>query len=153
MTIIDDKFEFSDAQNLVASGNVSSGNSVVSEDVVDLGSGDTDGFFASVTTNRIGEQAKAPVLVVKVSTTFTGAGAAVDVNIVSKASSASISSGGTTHGTIQIPAVSAAGTQVVLPLPWAAYNRYLGVLYTANGGNLTAGAVNAHIVEAGELID
>ena len=151
--IIDNIWEFSDDQDIAAS-TLSSGSTVISEDVVDLNATQQDGFFATVTTTRIGEQAKPPVLVVTVGAeAFTGAAAAVDVKLTSKASSATISSGGTVHATIQIPALSAIGYQAVLPLPWAAYNRYLGIQYTANGGNLTAGYINAHIVEAGELHD
>lgn len=153
MAIIDYLIEFSDNQDLDASGDISSGSSVVSENVVDLGSDRKDVFGTSVTTARLGETAKPLVLVCKVSAALVGSGAALNVNLVSKASSASISSGGTTHGTIQIPAESVAGTQVVLPIPWAAYNRYLGVLYTASGAQLTAGNVDCHLIEAGELTD
>jgi len=153
MTIIDELFELSDAQNLVASGALSSGSTVISEDVVDLGADQQDGFFASVLTSRLGEQAKAPVVLVTVSTALVGASATLDVKLTSKAADATISSGGTVHGTINIPAASAIGYQAVLPVPWAAYNRYIGIQYTANGAQLTAGAVNAHIVEGGQLHD
>lgn len=152
MTILDAVFEFSDAQNLCASGNVASGNSVVSTDVIDLSADEKDAFGTTIKA-FLGNTAKKLSLVVTVSTLFAGAGAAVNVNIVSKQASASISSGGTTHGTVQIPAVSAAKTQVSMPLPAASYNRYVGLLYTVAGGTLTAGAVNAYLADNAEKHD
>jgi hypothetical protein len=146
--IIDDKWEVSDAQSMIASPGA-----ICSEDVIDLAATQQDGFFATVTTTRIGEQAKPPVLVCTVATALVGSGATIVATIASKASSASISSGGTTHATFTIAEAAAAGTQYVVPLPWDAYNRYLGVVYTVTGAALTAGAVDAHFVEAGELTD
>lgn len=153
MTIIDHVFEFCDAQD-IASGTLSATSSVISEDVVDLAADQQDGFFASVLTSRIGEQAKAPVLLVTVGTAFVQASSGtVLVELISRAASATITDADTIHATGTIAQAAAAGTQLVIPLPWDAYNRYLGVYFTAVTGNLTVGTVNAHIVEAGQLID
>ncbi len=153
MTIIDELFEFSDAQN-IASGTLSATSSVLSQDVVDLGADQQDGFFASVLTTRLGEQAKPLVLLLTISTTFVStASGTVLVELISRAANASITDADEIHAEFTIPTGSVAGTQFVIPLPWEAYNRFLGVYYTAVTGNLTAGAINAHLVEAGQLTD
>lgn len=153
MTIIDDVFEFSDAQE-ISSGTLSATSSVLSEDVVDLGADQTDGFFTSVLTSRLGEQAKPLVLLLTVDTTFVNASSGtVLVELISRASSATITDADTIHATLTIPTGSLAGAQFVLPIPWDAYGRYVGVYYTAVTGNMTAGKINAHMVEAGQLTD
>lgn len=153
MTIIDHVFEFCDAQD-IASGTLSATSSVLSEDVVDLGADQQDGFFASVLTTRLAEQAKPLVLLMTIDTTFVNtASGTVLVELISRAADATITDSDTIHATLTIPTGSVAGTQFVLPIPWDAYGRFLGVYFTAVTGNLTTGKINAHMVEAGQLID
>lgn len=151
MTIIDHVFEFCDGQAL---GTVTAASSVLSEDVVDLGADQQDGFFQSVLTTRLAEQAKPLVLLVTIDTTFVNvATGTVLVELISRAADATITDSDTIHGSFVITENEVAGTQHVLPLPWDAYNRFLGVYFTAVTADLTSGAVNAHLVEAGQLID
>lgn len=153
MTLLDKVWEFSDDQDIAAS-TLSSGATVVSTNVVDLGNDMKDTFGTAVATQNIGAQFKRPVLVLQVGAeAFTGAGATVQCKLVSKASSASISSGGTEHARVTFSALSAIGTKKEIPIPDEALNRYVGVLYTASGGNLTAGYMNAFLAEAAQRID
>ena len=144
--LYDSLLEFSDAQD-IASGTLSSGSTVVSELVRDLGSGEKDAFGGALTPD-IGNGGELHWHVIVTNEAFVGASAQVVCTLVSKASSASISSGGTTHATITIPAASAIGTWYSVPVPPGTLYRYLGVLYTASGGNLTAGNVDSFLATA-----
>ena len=151
MTVLDVHYTFSDEQD-VASGSLSSGTTISATNVVDQGSDMTDAFGSSIYDARIGSQAKAPVVVVTVGTeAFVGG--TTTVKIQSKASSASISSGGTEHARATIATGSAQGYQVTLPVPVSGMNRYWGVTYTAGGGAVTAGYANAYLCDAAELHD
>ena len=82
----------------------------------------------------------------------TLAGGAVTATLVSKAADASISSSGTTHATISIPATTAAGTWYATGVPSGTMYRYLGCLYTVSGGAVTAGAVDSFLATAPKQI-
>ncbi len=152
--IIDHVFEFCDAQD-IATGTLSAASSVLSDDVVDLAATQQDGFFTTVTTTRLGEQAKPMVLVLTVTNEafVNTASGTVLVELISRVSDASITDSDTIHASKSFATAAAIGTQMVIPLPWDAYNRYLGLYFTAVTGNLTAGNVDAHLVEAGRLTD
>lgn len=153
MTILDEVYNFSDEQDIAAS-TLSSGTTIASTDVIDQGSDMTDAFGTAIYDAAIGSQAKAPVVVLTVGNeTFAGASAAVIAKIQSKASSASISSGGTEHARVTFSALSAQDTQKTLPVPVSGMNRYWGITYTASGGNLTAGYMNAYLADAAEKHD
>lgn len=153
MTVLDNKYVFSDEQD-IASGNLSSGTTIASTNVVDQGSDMKDAFGTAIYDAAIGSQAKVPVVVLTVGNeTFTGASATVIAKIQSKAASASISSGGTEHARVTFSALSAQDTQKVLPVPTSGMNRYWGVTYTASGGALTAGYMNAYLADAAEKHD
>ena len=153
MTLFDDKFEFSDDQDIAAS-TLSASAIVVSTNTMDLGSDGKNAFGTSVLTQNIGAQAKSLECVISVGAeAFTGASATVVASLVSKAADASLSSGATVHGTYTFSALSAIGTKTVIKVPNANLNRYLGVIYKAVGGNLTAGYMNAYLTEASEVHD
>lgn len=153
MTVLDALYDFSDEQN-IASGTLSSGTTIASEDTMDEGADRKDAFGTTEYDARIGSQAKAPVVVVSVgATAFTGAGAKVIVKIQSKAADRNIHSGGTEHARVEFPALSAVKTTKHLPVPVTGMNRYWGVTYTASGGNLATGTMNAYLAEAPEVID
>jgi hypothetical protein len=137
--ILDADLEFSDAQSVVKN----SGLSQVSTDVYDHGSDGLDGWGSSQTPD-IGEGGTLEFNV-QVATLMAGASAAIDAKLVTKASSAAISSGGTTLATLNFPAASAAGTKKSIKVPSGTIQRFLGVVYTASGGNVTASAFDAWI--------
>ncbi len=154
MTVLDEVYNFSDEQNLVASGNITSGNSVKATDTVDQGSDMTDAFGTAIYDAAPGSQAKAPVVVVTIgATALVGASANLLVRIASKAADANIHSGGTEHARATFSAAAAANTKKVLPVPVGDMNRYWGVYYTASGGTISAGTINAYLADAGERID
>jgi len=134
--------EFSDAQNIAAS-TLSSGASVISSYVRDLGASEKDCFGVALTPD-IGESGELEFNV-QVAAVFTGAGAIVNAKLTTKASSATLSSGGTTLATLAIPALSAAGYRKSVKVPSGSVLQYIGVVYTASGGGLTAGTVDAWI--------
>jgi len=132
---VDAELEFSSAQDVSANDTVS----VYSTNWYDLGLAGRD-FGNGVPL----------YLVVTVTTAFVGAGANCDVALLSDATDAAMDSGSTVHSTLcKIPAVSAAGTTIIVPIP--AYQgasdllRYIGFRFTAEGANLTTGNVDAII--------
>lgn len=148
MAVLDAKLEFSDAQALAS---VSSGASVVSTNVTNLGASETDCWGNSITPD-IGEGGELEFNVA-VDTALVGSSAALDCKLVTKASSASISSGGTTLATLTIPATSAAGTRKSVKVPSGTIYQYTGVLYAASGGALTSAKINSWINLDHEKID
>jgi hypothetical protein len=134
---VDGELEFSSAQDITANDTVS----VYSTNHYDLGLASRD-FGNGVPL----------YLVVTVTTALVGASAACDVALLSDATDAAMDSGSTVHSTLgQIGATAAAGTTLIFPIP--PYNgtgpgellRYIGVRFTANGGNITTGNVDAFI--------
>jgi len=148
MTILDEVFNFSDLQSMVASNAAET----VSTDVIDSGSDMKDAFGTAIYDARLGSQAKAPVVVCTIGTGIT-ASAIITVAIKSKAASATITSSGTTHVSSAFAAGAAANTQLILPVPVSGMNRYWGLTYTVSGTAVLAGTMNAYLADAGELHD
>lgn len=126
--ILDAQTRFSNAQAVTAAA--------ASTDIIDLGAARDIG---------VGEDI---YLVVQVTTTFadTGSDSTLAV-IIQNDDNASFSSPltGQTIGTFA--ALSAAGTRLVAKLqPLALNERYIRVYYTPGGGDLSAGAVSAFLV-------
>jgi len=139
MAILDATLEFSDAQALTS---ISSGSSSVSTNVADLGADGKDGWGSAQKTNP-GAGGNV-YLNVEVQVAMSGASAALDVQLVTKAANASISAAGTLLASVRLPAVSAAGTSRSIAVPAGCdIERYLGVLYTASGAQLTSATINA----------
>jgi len=148
MALFDAIYEFSDAQSIV----INSGSSSVSTDVVDLGSDMKDAFRSAVTTQKLAGYGGPPLtVVITINTTMVGG--KITAALKSKASSASISSGATSHGTVVLTASSTAGTKFTIPVPTEDFARYVGLLYTAASGNVTAGAVDAYLAMGDQIID
>jgi len=144
MAVIDKVLEFSDNQDI---GSVSSGSSVVSSVVPELFNATApyespyDTWGTDITPD-IGNGGRL-IFNIHVSATLAGSSAAVVATLVSKAADNSISSTGTTHATITIPTLTAAGTMYSVHVPAGTINRFVGVLYTASGGSLTSGNFDA----------
>jgi len=151
MTVLDALYDFSDEQD-IASGSLSSGTTISSEDTMDEGSDRVNAFGTTEYDARIGAQAKAPVVVVTVGAE-TIAGGKVIAKIQSKAADRSIHSGGTEHARVTFSSGDTQGTQKVLPVPVTGMNRYWGVTYTSASGTVTAGYMNAYLAEAPEVHD
>lgn len=133
---VDGEIEFSSAQDITANDTVS----VYSTNWYDLGVAGRD-FGNGIPL----------YLVVNVTTALVGASGNLDVALLSDATDAVSDSGSTVHATLgTVPAVSAAGTTIVMPIPPflgtpSELLRYISVRYTANGANITAGNVDAFI--------
>jgi hypothetical protein len=128
-----------DAQNkLSAEQTVTTGseNGVKSENVIDLG-----------VARRIGD-GEDIYLVVQVTTLMAGAGDTMTVDLTTD-DNAGLNSATAIQRIGTFPANSAVGTRLVQKLqPGAAYERYLGLLYTAAGsGALEAGAFSAFLTK------
>jgi hypothetical protein len=148
MAIMDYFMEISDAQALGAFSNAAA---VKGTNQMDLQTGDTDAWGTAVTTNRWTQDLKVNVTV---HTALVGASASIDVELTSKAADVSISSGGTVHGIVKIPALSAAGYKTSISVPAQNLNRYVGLMYRARGGNVTSATLNAWFgPDSGEIHD
>lgn len=140
MAVIDGLLEVSDAQTL----SIASAGSVVSEDVIDLTGGTSlKDTWGNDITPDIGENSNLEWNI-SVSTTVVGAGS-LTVALVTKAADASLSSGGTTLASFALGATPAAGTQRSVKVPGGAVQRYIGCVYSASGGTITAGALNSYL--------
>lgn len=132
--MLDKQLEFSDAQAVTATA--------ISTNVVDT----LPGIRAGLTANLGGPEAA--YLVIEVDTTFTAAGAATLVASVESDSTANLATSPTVHFTtaaIPVANLTAKSKVVVVPLPFGAYERYLGIRYTVATGPMTAGNVSAYI--------
>jgi len=148
MALFDVIFEFSDAQSVA----ISSASTANSDFYVDNATGMKDAFGTAVTTVKWGGYSKPLVVVITVCTAFTVTGI-ITCALKSKAASASISSGATSHGSVAFGAADAIGTMLTIPIPSDNIERYCGILYTASGGNVSTGAVNAYVAEAEQIVD
>lgn len=131
--ILDKQLEFSDAQAVTSTA--------ISTNVVDLGD--------DVTTRNIGGTEPA-YLVVQTDTTATDTSSDATLTVTLESdSTANLATSATVHwtsATMAFATFATAGTTLaVVPLPFGAYERYLGVRYTVASGPLTAGAFNAFI--------
>jgi hypothetical protein len=148
MAVLDSRLEFSDAQSLAS---LSASSAVVGDYNAELYN-TTDPYAAPVNawgtsiTPDIGEGGVLEFNV-SVDTALVGASADIDCKLVSKASSASISSGATTHATLNIPATSAAGYRKSVKVPAGTLYRYVGVTYivATAGKTITSAKLNAWI--------
>ena len=126
MTVLDAGLEFSDAQSVVIASSSSTLTTVVSTNIIDLGTGQLDGW----------DDAKSPELGdsvwnVNVNVALVGAGGIMTASLVTKAADASISSGGTTKVSIVIPATTVAGTKYAIKLPTGfELLRYTGIIFS-----------------------
>jgi hypothetical protein len=142
MGAFDRHYDFSDDQD-VASGTLSSGSNVVSTNVAYNTATPTDTWLVNI-DHELGGDVEWTVMVSDEA--MTGAGAKLKCDLITKNANASLSSGGTVIATIEMPATSAVQTVKSLKIPaGTAIQAYLGVLYTASGGNLTAGHITSHL--------
>ncbi len=140
MAVLDARLEFSDAQTL----SIGSGASITSTNVSDLtGTAGLEDAWGNSITPDIGESGELEWNIL-VSTTVVGAGS-LTAALVSKAADSSISSGATTHHSIAMGATPAAGTQYSRYVPAGTVNRFVGCLYSAASGTITAGALDSWI--------
>jgi len=125
---LDKMLEFSDAQSLAAT---SASAEVVSDDICDLGTGETNAFGTAI----LPEPGNAGSLIwhTLVSTAHAGGGsAAIIVELITKSAATSMSASGTILDTFTIANATVAGTHYQRPVPMAAMaasDRYMAVLY------------------------
>lgn len=139
MTVLDAGLELSDAQALASQA---SGASVKSTNVIDMGTGQLDGW----------DNSKAPELGgsnwnVTANVALVGANATVVCTLVTNAS-AVITSGSTTIASVTFAAAAVAGTRKKVKLPIGTETlRYVGALYTvaSTGGALTSGTFDNYL--------
>jgi len=132
--LLDNNLLFSDAQAITATA--ASANQI-----------DTAPLFSGNLGRRIGNGKRAFIFVsVDVAFTDTGSDSTIAVTLETDDTSA-MSSAATIATLTTFPALTAAGTILFFPIPMSAlYERYIGLRYTAAGGNLTTGSLTAGIV-------
>jgi hypothetical protein len=129
--MLDKQLLFSEAQAITAAAD--------STNVIDLGVARSIG---------VGEEL---YIFIEVDVAFTDSSSdsTLTVNLVTD-DNASLSSDSTIQTLVTIPALAAAGTQYIVRLPIGTtvpYERYIGLVYTPNNGNLTTGSITAGIVK------
>jgi hypothetical protein len=131
--ILDAENLFSDVQDV----STGSENGILSENTLDLG----------VAGRNIGSGESLWIVVV-VDTTFTSSGSddTLAVDLVTD-DNPGLNSPTVVQRLGVFPAVSAAGTAIKARVPYGTYERYIGLLYTAATGALTAGVVTAAITK------
>ena len=134
---LDKDLEFSDKQSVI----LSSGASAVST-YVNYNSASPKDCFNVARSLEIGGS----MLTLQITTALAGAGATMVCQLMTKAGANTLSSGATEIVSYTFPATSAIGTtkRIMLP-PGTTRLAYLGMLYTASGGNATAGNINAYL--------
>ena len=147
MTIIDDRYEFSNATAVSVIN--SSSNEGALTDIVDQGSDMKDAFGTAIYNPGIGAQAKVPTVVCTIGTAVLGATSVIEMSIRSHTTASSWISNATTHVTTRFDAGAAAKDQISLPIP-AKMNEFWGVAYKVLTANCTAGTVRAYMAEAAE---
>ena len=123
---LDKMLEFSDGQSLAT---LSSAQKMLSDDIADLGAGETNAFGTTITP----DPGDAGMLIwhTLISTAHSGGGsAAVTVALITKSSASSMSSGSTVIDTFSIAQATAAGTHYQRPVPMGTFARYVAVMYT-----------------------
>jgi hypothetical protein len=141
MGAFDREFDFSDDQD-VAAGTLSSGSTVVSTNVACNLATPTDTWLVNI-DHELGGDLEFTVMVSDEA--FAGSGAALRCDLTTKNADATISTAGTVVASVTIPATSVVQTVRSIKLPRTAVQAYVGVLYTAVGGNLTAGHITSHL--------
>lgn len=132
--LLDNNLLFSDAQAVTATA--------ASTNVID-----TSPLFSGNTGRRIGNGKRAYIFV-SVDTAFTDSGSDTTIAVTLETDDNTSMSSATTIATLTtFAALTAAGTIQYFPIPMSsAYERYIGLRYTAANGNLTTGAFTAGIV-------
>lgn len=140
--IIDSQLQFANAQAITSA-------SAASENIVDIS-----------VARDIGAGNQRLYLVVACVETMVGAGATVTPSLRTSATATAAAPAGDLNGTVNtIPtsatafaALTAAGTQQVIPLPPnSGYLRYIDVYFTLASGTLSAGKFSAFIVADADL--
>lgn len=133
MSLLDKQNEFSDSQAITVTA--------ISTNVINTLPGAS---FTNVTQN-LGGTLGSTFLVVQVDTLFAGTAGTLNISLESD-STANLATSPTVHySSGSIPQASLiAGYQLVIPLPFGNYEKYLGLRYTV-GGTITAGAVSAFL--------
>jgi hypothetical protein len=125
---MDKMLEFSDAQDLSSTSNA---QEVVSTDIADLGASETNAFGTAILPDP--GNAGSLIWHVLIGVAHTGGGGAtMVVELVTKSTASTMSSGSTVIDTFTIPNLAAAGTHYQRPVPMeamAASDRYMAVLY------------------------
>ena len=133
--ILDERTEFADAVAITGTAAATA----IAGDVIDTGS--------TPTLKDIG-QSDGPILVIQVDTTVAASGGAANVTfkLVSD-STANLTTSPTTHWTSgAIPkGTLVAGYEIAVKLPPGNYERYLGVTFTPDTNDTTAGKINAFL--------
>lgn len=133
--LLDSQLLFSEAQAITAAAD--------STNVIDLSSARNVG---------VGEDL---FIFLLVTTAFTDSGSDSTLTVaLTTDDNASLSSDSTVQTLVTLPALAAAGTMYFFRLPVAtlnAYERYIGLTYTPNNGNLTTGAITAGIIKDPQL--
>ena len=153
MTVLDAKWEFCDDQDIAAS-SLSSGSSIDSEDVVDLGATHETAFRTANTSLIMGYEANKLTLMVQVGSEAF-AGGTTTAQLYTHTSATSLKSGTAIGEAISITTGAAVNSiEARFQLPMATYKRYLGFSFLASGGAITAGKLNAYLMMgAAENID
>lgn len=132
--IIEERFEMSDADSVALTYASSTAITVVSEDIINLGTGDKDAFG-----NALGHDLSGLVWNPSVNTVMVGASGVITCQLVSAASASSMSSGATVLASVSFPAASVAGVTRPFKLPAGSTAlQYLATLYTNVGAAVTS---------------
>lgn len=132
---LDNDLKFSDAQAVTAAA--------ASTNVIDLGP-----LFTGNTGRNMGT-GEPLYVAISVDTAFTDSGSNSTLTVALETDDAdSFGSAATVATLVTIPALAAAGAKYFVRLPIATtvpYKRYIRLYYTPNNGDLSTGAVSAHI--------
>lgn len=127
--IMDVQNRFSNAQAITATA--------ASTDIVDLG----------ITGRNVGV-GEDVYLVAQVVSAFTDTGSDSTVTVTAETDDNTGMSSATTVATLgTFAALAAVGARLIIKLPIANLERYLGLRYTVAGGNLTTGAITAFLTK------
>jgi hypothetical protein len=122
---LDKMLEFSDGQDLTGT---SSAQEVMSTDICNLGVLETNAFGVTITPD-IGDAGMLIWHTMLEIAHTGGSNASLVVELVTKASAASMSSGSTVIDTFNIAQAAAKGTHYQRPVPMSTFAQYVAVLY------------------------
>jgi len=150
MAVLDAKLEMSDAQSIASLG---ASSAVTSTDILDFGT--HKNAWGTAITPDIGEGGEIEFNV-SVDTVLVGASANVTCNLVT---GTAVASGAITSSTtvvsLNIPAVSAAGTRASVKVPSGTVSRYVATEYIVGtaSASITSGALNSYLSLDHEKVD
>ncbi len=129
---IEERYEMSDADSVVCTFASSTAVTIVSEDIINVGTGDKDAWGTAKEKDLSGL-----VWNVSVNTIMAGSGT-MTVTLASKAADTSMSSGSTVLATVNFPKESVPGTtrSVILPAG-SLVKQYMATLYTNAAATIT----------------